>query len=50
VERGAVTVGLAPGLLVHSRNRVVKLGVLVPVATREESRSASVRVSVKLLF
>lgn len=50
VERGAVSIGLAPGLLVHSRNKVLKLGVLIPVATREEDREATVRVSLKLLL
>lgn len=34
VEGGSASVALAPGVLVHSRNVVVKAGVLLPVWTR----------------
>jgi hypothetical protein len=50
VERGAVSIGVAPGILVHARSQVLKLGVLIPVATRQESRDPTLKVSLKLFL
>ncbi|MGH7701037.1 MAG: hypothetical protein ACREMJ_11045, partial [Gemmatimonadales bacterium] len=49
-EGGAATLGLAPGLLVHSKNKVFKLGVLVPVWERETDTDPTVKAALKLLF
>lgn len=50
VEGGSASIGLAPGLLVHSRNVVVKAGVLVPIWTRESGDDPVLRVGAKLLY
>lgn len=50
VEGGSASVGLAPGLLVHSRNVVVKAGVLVPVWTRRSGDDPLLHIGAKLLY
>jgi len=50
VEGGSASVGLAPGLLVHSRNVVVKAGILVPVWTRRSGDDLVLRFGAKLLY
>jgi len=49
-EGGVLTLGLAPGLLVHSKNKVFKLGVLVPVLRRDADADPTVKVGVKFLL
>jgi hypothetical protein len=49
-EGGIVTVGVAPGILVHSKNKVLKVGVLVPVWERETDADPTVKAAVKFLF
>ncbi len=49
-EGGVVALGLAPGLLLHSRNKVFKIGVLFPVWERETDAHATVKAAVKFLF
>lgn len=49
-ERGVAVLGLAPGFLVHSKNKVFKLGVLFPVWEREAEADPVVRAAVKVLF
>jgi hypothetical protein len=50
VEGGSASVGLAPGVLVHSRNVVVKAGVLVPVWTRRSGDDPVLHVGAKVLY
>lgn len=49
-EGGVAVLGLAPGFLVHSKNKVFKLGVLFPVWEREAEADPVVRAAVKVLF
>jgi hypothetical protein len=49
-EGGAVTLGVAPGLLVHSKNKVFKVGVLVPVWERDADADPTAKAGVKVLF
>jgi hypothetical protein len=49
-DRGAAVLGLAPGFLVHSKNKVFKLGVLFPVWEREAEADPVIRAAVKLLY
>ncbi len=49
-EGGMLTLGLAPGLLVHSKNKVLKVGVLFPVVERQTDAEPTVKAALKLLF
>lgn len=49
-EGGVAALGLAPGVLVHSKNKVFKVGVLVPVWEREADADPTVKAAVKVLF
>jgi hypothetical protein len=49
VEGGSAAIGLAPGILLHSRNAVLKVGVLFPAWTRRASKQATLRLGAKLL-
>lgn len=50
VEGGKASLGLAPGVLVHSRNAVLKLGVLFPAWTRRGDGDVVVKLGAKLLM
>jgi len=47
---GGAVLGLAPGLLVHSKNKVVKIGVLFPAWDRDLDAEVTVKVAFKLLL
>lgn len=49
-EGGVATIGLAPGILLHSRNVLLKLGVLFPAWTRRAGDEPVVRLAAKLLL
>lgn len=49
-EGGAAAIGLASGILVHSRNMLLKVGVLFPAWTRRTSDEPVVRLGAKLLL
>jgi hypothetical protein len=49
-EGGVLTLGLAPGLLVHSKNKVFKVGVLLPVWERDADIDPTVKAAAKVLF
>lgn len=49
-EGGVAVLGVAPGLLVHSKNKVFKVGVLVPVWERQTDADLTVKAAVKVLF
>ncbi len=49
-EGGGAVLGLAPGLLVHSKNKVVKIGVLFPVWERDLNAEVTIKVAFKLLL
>ncbi|MGH7614400.1 MAG: hypothetical protein ACREMW_10230 [Gemmatimonadales bacterium] len=50
VEGGQATFGLAPGILVHSRKVVLKLGALFPAWTRGAPHQITVRLGTRLLL
>lgn len=50
VEGGSAAIGLAPGVVLHSRNWVLKTGVLVPAWTRRASKEATLRMGVKIVL
>ena len=50
LEWDLAVLGLALGFLVHSKNKVFKLGVLFPVWEREAEADPVVRAAVRLLF
>lgn len=49
-EGGSAAIGLAPGVLLHSRNVLLKTGLLIPAWTRRAAREATVRMGLKLLL
>lgn len=49
-EGGVAALGAAPGLLLHSRNKAIKLGLLVPLWERGRDAEPVVRAAAKLLF
>lgn len=49
-EAGGASVGIAPGVLVHSRNAVLKFGVLFPAWTRRTPNEPALRFGAKLLI
>lgn len=50
LEGGAASVGVAPGILVHTKRVLVKLGVLIPLWTRQTAGEAVLRVGAKALL
>lgn len=50
LEGGSAVIGLASGVLLHSRNAVLKTGVLIPAWTRRTAKEATLRVGIKLLL
>lgn len=49
-DSGARTLGLAPGILLHTRRALGKVGVVFPVESRRSSDDPVVRAAMKLLF
>ncbi len=49
-EGGRATVGVAPGVLLHTRRTLLKLGFLIPAWTRATTRDATLHVGAKLLW
>lgn len=49
-EGGRATVGVAPGVVVHTSRTLLKLGVLIPVWTRTLTDDATLHVGAKLLW
>ncbi|MGH7545740.1 MAG: hypothetical protein ACREKI_06110 [Gemmatimonadota bacterium] len=50
LEGGSASIGVAPGVLLHSRKAVLKAGVLLPAWTRKASKDATLRMGIKLLL
>ncbi|MBI4419205.1 MAG: hypothetical protein HY560_00105 [Gemmatimonadetes bacterium] len=49
-EGGAAELGLAPGVVLHTRNALLKLGVLFPTWTRQSGKAPAIRIGAKLLL